>query len=72
MNDVKSVPFAYMLHVKIHVSPLSSQKAHVLANYAKFANHFSIWTMRNGNSKFYSELREIRSICHPPQRIMRN
>ena len=30
--------------LKIHVSPLSSQKAHVLANYVKFANHFFIWT----------------------------
>ena len=51
---------------KIHVSPLSSQKAHVLANYVKFTNHFSIWTTRNGNSKFYSELHKIRSICQPP------
>ena len=28
-------------NLKIHVSPLSSQKAYVLANYTKFTNHFS-------------------------------
>ena len=42
MNDAKSARFAYMVQVKNPCIPQSSQKAHVLANYAKFANHFSI------------------------------
>ena len=42
--------------------PKVVKKPPVLANYAKFANHFSIWTTGNGNLKFYSELRKIRSI----------
>ena len=54
---------------KIHVSPQSSQKTPVSANYAKFADHFSIWTTRTGNLKFHSKLREICSIRQPPQRI---
>ena len=49
--------------------PQSRQKAHALANYVKFANHFLIWTMRNGNPEFYSELHEIRSIRQPTQQI---
>ena len=52
---------------KIHVSPQSSQKAPISANYAKFADHFSIWTTRNGNLKFHSKLREICSIRQPTQ-----
>ena len=72
MNDAKSVPFVYIVKVKNPCIPQSSQKAHILANYAKFADHFSIWTTRNGNSKFYCELREIRSIRQPTQRITRN
>ena len=44
INDTKSAPSASIVPVKIPVSPLSNQKAHVLANYVKFANHFSIWT----------------------------
>ena len=44
-------------------------KRPVLANYAKFADHYSIWTTRNENLKFYSELHKIRSICQPTQRI---
>ena len=44
INDVKSAPSESIVPVKIPVSPLSNQKAHVLANYAKFANHFLIWT----------------------------
>ena len=32
MNDAKSTPFAYTLQVKNPCFPLSSQKAHVLAN----------------------------------------
>ena len=51
MNDTKSAPFAHMVKTKkkkkIHVSPKSSQKAPILANYAKFADHFLIWTTRN-------------------------
>ena len=44
MNDAKSAPFAHIPYVKkkIHVYPLKYQKATILANYAKFAYHFSI------------------------------
>ena len=66
MNDAKSAPFAYTLRVKNPCIPLSSQKTHVLANYMKFANHFSIWVTRNGNSKFYSKSCKTRSIHQPP------
>ena len=60
-------------NLKIHVSPQSSQRAHVfLANYVKLAHHFSIERMRNGNSKFYSELRENRSIRQLPPQITQN
>ena len=52
---------------KIHVSPQSIQKAPISANYAKFANHFSIWTTRSGNLKFHSKLREIHSIHQSPR-----
>ena len=72
MNDAKSAPFAYIVKAKNPCIPPKSQKAHVLANYMKFADHFSIWTTRNGNLKFYSELRKIRSIRQPTQGIMRN
>ena len=44
INDAKSAPSASIVPVRIPVSPLSNQKAHVLANYTKFANHFSIRT----------------------------
>ena len=73
MNDAKSAPFAYIVKAKKSMSPpQSSQKAHVLANNVKFADHFAIWTTRNGNPKFYSELCKIHSIRQPTQRIMRN
>ena len=52
--------------------PQNSQKAHVLANNTKFTDHFSIWTVRNGNPKFYNKLRKIRSIRQPTQQITRN
>ena len=57
---------------KIHVSPQSRQKAPILANYAKFTDHFSIWTTRNGNLKFHSKSREIRSIRQSQCRTTRN
>ena len=63
---------AFHIHSKGQKSmypPQSSQKAHTLANYMKFANHFLIWTTRNGNPEFYSELREICSIRQPTQQI---
>ena len=56
MNNAKSTPFAYNLRIKSLVSPLSSQKTHTLANYVKFANHFSIWVTRNGNPKFLQQI----------------
>ena len=67
INVAKSAPFAlFTIYQKIHVSPQSIQKAPVSANYAKFADHFLIWTTRNGNLKFHSKLREIRSIRQSP------
>ena len=54
---------------KIHVSPLSSQKACVLANYVKFANHFLICSTRNGNLKFCCKLHKIHPIHQSLQRI---
>ena len=73
INVAKSAPFALLtISQKLHVFPQSIQKAPVLANYAKFADHFSIWTTRNGNLKFHSKLREIRSIRQSPWRTMRN
>ena len=73
MNVAKSAPSALLtMYQKFMYPPQSSQKAPVLANYAKFADHFSIWTTRTGNLKFHSKLREIRSIRQPPQRITRN
>ena len=69
MNDTKSALFAYMVKAKNPCIPQISQKAPVLANYAKFADHFSIWTTRKGNLKFYSELHKIHSIRQPTQRI---
>ena len=69
MNDAESVPFAYIIKSKNPCIPQSIQKAPVSANYVKFAGHFLIWTPRNGNVKFYSELRKIRSIHQPMQRI---
>ena len=52
--------------------PKVVKKAPILANYAKFAGHFLIWNPRNGNLKFYSELRKIRLIRQPTQRITQN
>ena len=36
--------------------PQSSQKAHILANYAKFTDHFLVWTTRNGKLKFLQQI----------------
>ena len=63
INVVKSAPFApLIIYQKSLYPPQNIQNAPILANYAKFANHFSIWTMRNGNLKYHSKLREIRLI----------
>ena len=73
MNVVKSAPFALLtIYQKSMYPPQSIQKAPVLANYAKFADHFSIWTTRNGNLKFHGKLHEIRSIRQSPRRTTRN
>ena len=69
MNDAKSAPFVYMVKAKNPCISPKYLKAPVLTNYTKFADHFSIWTTRNGNLKFYSELRKICSIHQPTQRI---
>ena len=67
INVAKSAPFALLTiyqkkKKKIPVSPQNIQNAPILANYTKFADHFSIWTTRNGNLKLHSKLREIHLI----------
>ena len=52
MNDVKSVPFDHIPTVKnFHVHPPNNQKHIILANNAKFANHFPIRTIGKWNSQ---------------------
>ena len=68
INVAKSAPFALLtIYQKSMYPPQSIQKAPVSANYVKFADHFSIWTTRNGNLKFHSKLRSIRSIRQSPR-----
>ena len=70
VNVAKSAPFALLTiyqQKKILVSPKVFTIAPVLANYAKFADHFSIRTTRNGTLQFHSKLHENRSIRHPQQ-----
>ena len=63
INVAKSAPFALLtIYQKSLYPPQNIQNAPILANYAKFADHFSIWTTRNGNLKYHSKLREIRLI----------
>ena len=48
MNVMKFAPFALLtMYPKIHVSPQSSLKSPVSANYAKFADHFPIRPVEN-------------------------
>ena len=71
INVAESAPFVLLtISQKIQVSPQSIQKAPVLANYVKFADHFSIWTTRSGNLKFHSKLHEIRSIRQSQRQTM--
>ena len=73
MNVMKSVPFALLtIYPKIHVSPQSSLKPPVLANYAKFADHFPIRPVENDIPQIYSECSKIRSIRPLLVRITRN
>ena len=73
MNDAKSAPFPYIIKSKKSMYPPKvCQKAPILANYVKFADHFSIWTTGNGNLKVNRKLRKIGSICQPTQRITLN
>ena len=61
INVAKSAPFALLtISQKSMYSPQSIQNAPISANYAKFADHFSVLTTRNGNLKFHSKLRSIR------------
>ena len=73
MNVAKSAPSALLtIYQKSMYPPKVVKKPPVSANYAKFADHFSIWTTRTGNLKFHSKLREIRSIHQSPRRITPN
>ena len=63
INVAKSAPFALLtIYQKSLYAPKIFKMPPILANYVKFADHFSIWTTRNGNLKFHSKLREIRLI----------
>ena len=63
INVTKSAPFALLtIYQKSLYPPKVFKIAPISANYAKFADHFSIWTTRNGNLKYHSKLREIRLI----------
>ena len=69
INVAKSAPFALLtISQKSMYSPKVFKRPPFPANYAKFADHFSIWTTRSGNPKFHSKLREIRSIRQSPRR----
>ena len=61
INVAKSAPFALLtISQKSMYSPKVFKMPPISANYAKFADHFSVLTTRNGNLKFHSKLREIR------------
>ena len=73
INVTKSTPFALLtIYQIIPVSPQNILNAPILANYVEFADHFSIWTTRNGNLKLHSKLREIRLIRQSQWRTTRN
>ena len=73
INVAKSAPFALLtIYQKSLYPPQNIQNAPISANYAKFADHFSIWTTRNGNLKFHSKLREIRLIRQSQRRTTQN
>ena len=58
----------YFLNIKSpYIPPKVFKIAPILANYAKFADHFSIRTTRNGTLKFHSKLHENRVIRRPKQ-----
>ena len=65
INDTKSAPSMALVPVKIPVSPLSNQKAHVLANYMKFANHFLIWTTEMETPNFTANCAKSTQFINP-------
>ena len=68
VNVTKSALFTLLSKYQKSLYPPKVFKiARILANYAKFADHFSISTTRNGTLKFHSELCKNRSIRHPQQ-----
>ena len=68
VNVAKSALFVLFSKYQKSLSPPKVFKiAPVLANYAKFADHFSIRTTRNGTLQFHSKLRENHSIRRPKQ-----
>ena len=73
INCTKSAPFELLtIYQKTMYPPKIFKMPPILANYAKFADHFSIWTTRNGNLKFHSILREICLIRQSQRRTTRN
>ena len=72
VNDAKSAPFAPILYKTFMYTPKVSKKTLLLANYAKFANHFLFRTKENGTHKNYSELHKIRTILPPSLQTPQN
>ena len=73
MNVTKSVPFALLtIYPKNPCIPPKQFKTSILANYAKFADHFPIRPVQNDIPQIYSECSEIRPIRPLLVRIMRN
>ena len=63
MNVGKSAPFALLtIYQKSMYPPQSSLKPPILANYAKFTDHFPIHPVENDIPQIYSECSKIRSI----------
>ena len=73
INVAKSAPFALLtISQKSMYSPKVFKMPPFRQNYAKFTDHFSVLTTRNGNLKFHSKLREIRSIRQSQRQTTRN
>ena len=73
INVAKSAPFALLtIYQKSLYPPKIFKMPPFRQNYAKSADHFSIWTTRNENLKFHSKLCEIRLIRQSQRRMTQN
>ena len=60
INVAKSAPFALLtIYQKSLYPPQNIQNAPISANYAKFADHFSIGPREMETPKYHSKLRQI-------------